>query len=119
MTETTFSPAQFDNLIKMGSSPDTENHLLALGLIETVNFEEHMVYILLLYKIGNMPDVFWMEHCSVVYDKMKETVDLTSTVTFKKIFEVLAKSNVHPEQMQFFLNYFADLLGIKKSYFSN
>ena len=110
MTETQFTPAQFDNLIKMGASPDQENHLLALSLIETVNFEDHMVYILLLKKLGKISDAFWIDNCKEIYDKMQDVIDLTSTLTFKKIFEVLATKKVNPEQMQFFLDYFADYL---------
>lgn len=110
MTETKFTPAQFDNLIKMGASPDTENHLLALSLIETVDFKEHMVYILLLKKLGKISNEYWKENCKNIYKEMEKVVDLSTTLTFKKIFETLAITKVDPDQMQFFLDYFGSYL---------
>lgn len=110
MTETIFTPDQFDNLIKMGTSPDTENQILALSLVETVDFKEHMVYILLLKKLGKINDTLWSEHAPKTYKKVARVVNLKTTLTFKKVFEALGSHKVSVEQMQFFLDYFADYL---------
>lgn len=110
MTETIFTPDQFDRLIDMGGSPDVENQILALSLVETVDYKEHMVYILLLRKLSTINDAMWSEHAPKTYKKLNNTINLTTTLTFKKIFEALGSQKVSVEQMQFFLDYFADYL---------
>lgn len=110
MTETIFTPDQFDRLIDMGGSSDTENQILALSLVETVDFKEHMVYILLLKKLTSINETLWAEHAPKTYKKMGKAVNLKTTLTFKKVFEALGNHKVSVEQMQFFLDYFASYL---------
>ena len=110
MTKTVFTPDQFDNLIKMGSSSDKENQMLALQLIETVPFQEHLVYIMLLKKLGKIDSATWKEHGNKTYLKLKKVVDVDRVITYKKIFDMLGKVESNKDQVEFFLNYFAKYL---------
>jgi len=110
MTKTVFTPDQFDNLIKMGSSSDKENQMLALQLIETVPFQEHLVYIMLLKKLGKIESATWKEHGNKTYLKLKKVVDVDRVITYKKIFDMLGKVKSNKDQVEFFLNYFAKYL---------
>ena len=110
MTETIFTPDQFDRLIQMGSSSDTENQILALSLVETVDFKEHMVYILLLKKLSSINEVLWAEHAPKTYKQMSKAVNIKTILTYKKVFEALGNHKVSVEQMQFFLDYFGNYL---------
>jgi hypothetical protein len=110
MTETIFTPDQFDRLIQMGSSSDTENQILALSLVETVDFKEHMVYILLLKKLSSINEVLWAEHAPKTYKQMSKAVNVKTILTYKKVFEALGNHKVSVEQMQFFLDYFGNYL---------
>jgi hypothetical protein len=110
MTEIIFTPDQFDRLIQMGSSSDTENQILALSLVETVDFKEHMVYILLLKKLSSINEVLWAEHAPKTYKQMSKAVNVKTILTYKKVFEALGNHKVSVEQMQFFLDYFGNYL---------
>ena len=110
MTETIFTPDQFDRLIDMGGSSDTENQILALSLVETVDFKEHMVYILLLKKLSSINEVLWAEHAPKTYKQMSKAVNVKTILTYKKVFEALGNHKVSVEQMQFFLDYFGNYL---------
>lgn len=110
MTETIFTPDQFDRLIQMGSSSDTENQILALSLVETVDFKEHMVYILLLKKLSSINEVLWAEHAPKTYKQLSKAVNVKTILTYKKVFEALGNHKVSVEQMQFFLDYFGNYL---------
>ena len=116
MTKTIFTPDQFDNLIAMGKSPDIENQILALQLIETVNFDEHLIYIMLLYKLGKIEPETWYIHGSKTYKQLKRKwsyagLTMASVITYKRIFAMLGtvKKNKE-EQIQFFLRYFGSYL---------
>ena len=110
MTETIFTPDQFDRLIDMGGSSDTENQILALSLVETVDFKEHMVYILLLKKLSSINEVLWAEHAPKTYKQLSKAVNVKTILTYKKVFEALGNHKVSVEQMQFFLDYFGNYL---------
>jgi len=110
MTNTVFTADQFENLIKMGSSSDIENQMLALQLIETVSFNEHLVYIMLLKKLGKIDSITWTKHGNKTYQKLSKVIDVNKVITYKKIFDLLSTVKANKDQVEFFLNYFAEYL---------
>lgn len=110
MTKNSFTPDQFNTLITMGSSSDTENHLIALTLIENADFDKHLVYILLLKKLGQILPKTWEAEAPKSFAKIENVMPKAGVITYKKIFEKLGAVKADKEQMIFFLDYFAKYL---------
>ena len=110
MTKTAFTSEQFNNLISMGSSSDVENHVLALALVEHADFNENLVYILLLKKLGKINWETWKTHAPKTSLKLKNIIPEAKVITYKKIFDMLGSIKNNQEQILFFLDYFAKYL---------
>ena len=103
---------KFQNVCKMLESPDQENKVLALSIIEAHDFQGNLAFILLAMKYGFASNALWEENSPEIYAKLKaiKCIDLDKALTFKNIMEALAEQKAPHEQGQFFLNVFSKYL---------
>lgn len=61
---------KFESLLAMLESPDKENSVVALQIIENLDFKQFALKILLLFKEANLPAEMWKEHAPNKSKKM-------------------------------------------------
>lgn len=102
---------KFDSVVKMLQSTDEENIVLALTLIEQLEFKENLVFILLAKKNAHCNNPMWEKNAPVTFRNLKAvTPNVSKVLTFKKILQILVAQKVDAEQMQFYLDVFAKYL---------
>ena len=100
---------EYRNLLKMMTSDDTENHLLALSIIDNCNVIESKVIILLLKKMGKPTIDLWKEHASNVVKELKKTnLDIEKVITYQALLDHLLTTGSAEDQVTFFLKEFAE-----------
>jgi hypothetical protein len=72
--------SDLEGLIDLLKSPDHENKVLALSIIDQIPFKENIAVIGLAYKLGCPQPDEWAKYAPVVYEKVKNTGMLFSTI---------------------------------------
>lgn len=100
---------QIKNTISMLESPDKENHLVGLKVLENIDYKENLVVLLLCYKFGNPKEAGWIDDAPKAFKYMKGKVKLNKqhTFTYKDIFTAIVKTKAAVGQMDLFLDYFS------------
>lgn len=102
---------EYDNLYKMMISPDNQNAVLALSLLETVDFKNNLVPILLLYKKTSISSEYWKEHAPKLWAKLKKHgVSSDNPLTYKQILEIIKDKKVSEDQVNIFIQSVNDTL---------
>jgi hypothetical protein len=103
---------RFDNVRKMLESPDLENQVIGLSILEEQDFISNSAFILLCKKYSVASNQQWELHAPKLYAQMKSipNLDVEKTLTFKSILEALTKIKAPYEQIQFYLMVFSAYL---------
>ena len=98
----------YENLWGMLNSPDKDNAIVGLTLLENSNFRDSFPYILLLLKNQSGNDKkLWNEHCPELMKKLKsEGVEEGTKLTYNMIF-AMVKEKCTLNALQFILDKFA------------
>ena len=103
---------RFENVRRMLESPDAENQVLGLAILEEQNFEENMAFILLAKKYTHATNAMWEEHAPTIYKSLGDIPDLNldKVFTFKVILKALTVMKAPYDQIQFYLSTFSAYL---------
>jgi hypothetical protein len=103
---------RFENVRKMLESPDQENQVIGLAILEEQDFTDNAAFILLCKKYGSATNKMWEEHAPVLYKRMKsiQGLDVEKVLTFKAILQALTEIKAPYEQIQFYLSTFSAYL---------
>ena len=103
---------RFQNVVKMLESPDNENRILALSILEEQDFVGNLAFILLCKKHGHAGNEMWKENAPITFQKMSEIpgLDIEKQFTYKLILEALTKTKAPIPQIQFYLDEFSRYL---------
>src|SRR5687767_7707008 len=94
-----------DNILGMINSVDQENKVVALSCIDNVDFSENLTFILILKKEGQATSAEWTEHAPNTSKMLKSIgVNMDTTLTFKKVLEILVERKVPRDHIQFYLD---------------
>ncbi len=56
------TPDTFQNILDMANSPDKENQVVALTLVDNLDYKKNLIYILVLKKQATITPELWKEH---------------------------------------------------------
>ena len=100
------------NVIGMLESPDPENHVVALTIMEQQEYKEVLTPLLLAYKFGRPKEKIWNEHAPNAMHFIKGNVVIVQGkgLTYNDIFKCIAKKQVPAKQMELFMTLFAEYL---------
>jgi hypothetical protein len=103
---------RFENVRKMLESPDKENQVLGLAILEQQDFKENMAFILLAKKYTHATNAMWEEEAPTIYKQLGEIqgLDLNKVFTFKSILRALTVMQAPYDQIQFYLSTFSAYL---------
>ncbi len=105
---TEVTPESYLNILGMANSPDKENQIVALSLIENLDYKKNLVYILVLKKQATMTSEAWKEHAPSIYKKMVSGgVDPDKVISYKKILNLLLDNSTSQEHFDFYTTSFA------------
>lgn len=99
----------------MLQSPDPENKVVALTIINQFDFKPNITKVLLLRKHSQCSDVEWQEHAPEINKQMHDLnkgnyIDLNRHLTYKMILEAITKLKVGTADFEFFCKDFGDHL---------
>jgi hypothetical protein len=108
----TMTRERFENVRKMLESPDPENQVIGLAILEEQDFRANSAFILLCKKYSVATNKQWETHTPRLYKQMKDIPDLDveKVLTFKAILAALTKIKAPYEQIQFYLSTFSAYL---------
>jgi hypothetical protein len=106
-SKVTLNRDSYASVLSMINSPDEENMVLGLSIVEETNQQKGLVYILMLKKVAQCKLQNWVTHAPKTCQWLRSIDASTETVlTYKKLLEIIIKNNVDQEQMQFYLDEF-------------
>lgn len=100
------------NVINMLQSPDEENQLLGLTVMESIIHADHLIPVLLAFKFGKPTASVWKTEAPLAYNFIRSKLVLHNTlsVTFNDIFEAIVRTKAPAFQMQMFMDMFSKYL---------
>lgn len=99
----------YPNVLAMANSPDKENQIVALSLVENLDYKKNLIFILILKKQSNITADTWKEHAPTVYKKMSTSgIDPDQIISYKKVLNVLLDNKASEDHIQFYLDSFAE-----------
>ena len=103
---------QVTNIINMLQSPDQENHVLALGVLETKNPNEITAILMMCYKFGNPKRDVWEINApkSMIYMDRQAVVKPYSGFSFQQIFTLLTKPLAQKDILEIFFRKYSEYL---------
>jgi len=106
--ETNLTPTTFENVLQMGKSQDKENHIVALNIIENIDFKDNLSYILLLKKNSNIDGESWKEYSPKVTESLdKLGIPYSKSPTYKQMLQILVEQKAPVEDLNFFCTMFS------------
>lgn len=108
----TMTRERFENIRKMIESPDKDNQVMGLSILEEQNFHENVAFILLAKKYSHAGNAEWEANAPTIFAEMKKIscIDVDKVFTFKMILEALTELKVSFDQTQFYLDTFSAYL---------
>ena len=103
---------RFRSVKQMLLSEDVENNVMALIILDAQHFQENLAFILFAMKYSRNSREVWLENAPQICKKISliDGFDFDTTLTFKKILEVLMFMKAPYEQIEFTLIVFGDHL---------
>jgi hypothetical protein len=98
----------YQQLKDMLESPDEENAVRALSCIENSDFKSNITYVLLMMKEANVVYELWKINATETLKKYRALGILSGELTYKKIMEIILQYQAPIEDIQFFMNRFAE-----------
>lgn len=104
--------SKLKNVINMLQSPDKENHVVGLTVMEQQEHQKAFVPLILAYKFGHPKQEAWQENAPMAFDFIKERIQIKdgAGVTFNDIFRAIIKHKAPADQMKIFMTMFGDYL---------
>lgn len=109
--------SQLENIIKMLNSPDEENHVVALSVLEQQSFKKCFVQLAIAYKFGKPKYKLWKLHCPKAFKYLQKILNLKDSpygeekpLTFNDIFNVIIEHKMEPIQLTIFMEMFSKFL---------
>lgn len=99
---------KYQNILGMLNSPDEQNKMMGLSVLNEQSFRDNTVKILLLKKHSNCSDELWKEHAPTVWGYMSEIegLDVKKVFTFKSIMQVMRKREMTASDLHFYMEDF-------------
>ena len=106
---------KYQNIIDMLRSPDDENKVVALTIIEQIDFKSNVTKILLLKKHSQSHKKDWEENAPTIYKELEKLaddkiIDLNKHLTYKQVLSAITRLQVDKEEFQFYMNDFTNYL---------
>jgi hypothetical protein len=104
---------ELQNTIEMLRSPDEENHVVALTILNNIKNKDNLVVLLLCYKFGHPKMDEWKKDAKKAFNYLVKHTSIKESgagLTFKQIFDAIISVKVSPNQMNLFLQMFANHL---------
>jgi hypothetical protein len=106
---------KYQNIIDMLRSPDEENKVVALTIIDQIDFKSNITKILLLKKHSESNKSQWEEHAPKIYKELEtlaadKIIDLNKHLTYKQVLSAITRLQVDQEEFQFYMNDFTQYL---------
>ncbi len=103
---------KYQNIVDMLRSPDEENKVVALTIIDGLDFKANIAKILLMKKHSDSSNKLWEEHAPNIFDKLKEisNLDISKHLTYKVILSVITKLQLPAESFEFYMKDFSNYL---------
>ena len=98
----------YESLEKMILSSDVENRVMAINVLDSVDFNKNVAMILLIYKATKEKDL-WKEIAPSLYNKInriRKNVDknfVYNSLTFREILDILKEKNCGEKDINIFL----------------
>ena len=104
-----------DNIIKMMNSPDKENWTVVQELLNHIEIEPNLPYILILYKEakGEIRKILFSDEMATRLINTCTTFSFFNKqqITYQQIYDEIKTKKVSEESLEYFLNIFALSLG--------
>jgi hypothetical protein len=105
---------KYNNIIAMMCAEEADK-IVALTIIEQMNFKENATKILLLKKHSTSSNALWQEHAPSIYEKLEslaknKVLDVTRHLTYKSILQAMTLMKVPPAEFDFYMKDFSDYL---------
>jgi len=106
---------KYGNILTMMSSEDEENKVVALTIIEGLNFNDNITKILLLKKHSTSTKELWKEHAPIIYKEFEKLsargwIDVNKHLTYKQVLKTIAMLKVSRENFDFYWRDFSNYL---------
>lgn len=106
---------KYQNIIDMLRSPDDENKVVALTIIDQIDFESNVAKVLLLKKHSKSHKNDWKEHAPNIYKELEsleeqQLIDLNKHLTYKQVLRTITELKVSEEGFQFYMQDFTKYL---------
>jgi hypothetical protein len=103
------------NILGMLRSPDDENKIVAMTIIEQLDFKNNIAKILLLKKHSDSTNKLWEEHAPDTFNYMKElsekkVLDINKHISFKQVLRAISLLKLPPEDFEFYMQDFSEYL---------
>lgn len=100
------------NLIQMMQSPDQENHLLALSILEKQDHNKVTASLMLCYKFGRPSPEMWQEHAPNSYAHLLNQSDMKpyAGFSFQQIFATIIQPDASLDDILVYFDEYAKYL---------
>ena len=100
------------NVINMLQSPDKENHIVGLTVMEQQIHNESLVPLLMAYKFGRPKEEEWVENAPLAFQYLSSKVPVKEGIgmTFNDIFECIIQTKAPAAHMKIFMMMFSAYL---------
>jgi hypothetical protein len=105
---------KYQNIIAMMCAED-EDKMVALTIIDQMNFKENVTKILLLKKHSTSTNALWLKHAPLTYKQLeklteKDAIDALKHLTYKSILKAMTLMKVPAVEFDFYMKDFSDHL---------
>jgi len=103
---------KYQNIINMMCSEDDENKIVALSIINELDYINNITKILLLKKHSTTANLLWKEHAPEIYKELVELqdsnlIDLNRHLTYKQVLHAITRLKVPAEEFEFYMKDFS------------
>lgn len=112
MSETKMTHEKFENMKQMLMSPDKDNHVLALTVLESLNYSENAAFLILCKKYSYAGTSVWADEAPNLMEwfKSSQAYNPDKTITYKVALKMLTDLNASVDQVEFYLEHFGKYL---------
>jgi hypothetical protein len=103
---------QLDNVITMLQSPDTENHILALAILEEQELSKTGGFLMLCFRFGIPDENMWKEHAPKCFKAIKTLGETLPYVgfSFQQIFNIVTQETNSIDELEIYFKKYGEFL---------
>ena len=107
---------KYQNIVRMLQSTDAENHTVALGIIDNLEFKENKLQILLMLKHSKASPKTWADQAPNIWKKMEKLHDkgiigdINRNLTYKQVLSIITTMKLKPKDFDFYMKDFSNYL---------